>query len=337
MISIHNTFDRLKEIILGDVDMSMISLRDGDKQQKIRHVFEQTKADLDAFQRLLQSRGIEVHRPTPMPMTEIKTPYWSLPGTKIPLSPRDLYLVVGDTVVESAMCEPVRFFETFYYRDIMIEQFRRGARWLAMPMVRHNYTEEDWGEDGSMVPETDPIMDAPSVMKYGRDLFVNTVGAGNRLGLEWVERQFGDYRIHEISHPHISGHLDSQLNILRPGLMMTPYDVDMLPDYFRDWDMIKVSTAKDRALSDSQELIDNRVQDDDFANSNLVVNCLSLDPDTIVMFDHYKDQDKVLGELDDRNIRVLFTPMSYSHFFNQGVTCLTLDLHREGDGPLSYQ
>ena len=337
MISIHNTFDPLKEVILGDVDMSMIALRDEKKQRKIKHVFQQTKEDFDKFQSLLHSHGVKVHRPSPMPITEIKTPYWSLPGTKIPLSPRDLYLVLGDTVVESAMCEPVRFFETFYYRDIMIEQFRQGASWLAMPMVRHNYEDSDWGPDGTLVPNNDPIMDAPSVMKYGQDLFVNTVGAGNQLGLEWLRKHFTQYTIHEMNNPMISGHLDSQLNILRPGLIMTPYDVSLLPEYFRDWDVIHVDTAKDRSMSDSQQLVDSRVQDDDFVNSNLVVNCLSLDPDTVIMFDHYKDQDRILGELDDRDIRVLFTPMTYSHFFNQGVTCLTLDLHRQGPGMVRYQ
>ena len=40
--------------------------------------------------------------------------------------------------------------------------------------------EMDIGED---VPNQDPIMDAPSCLKYGKDVFVNTHGAGNKLGL----------------------------------------------------------------------------------------------------------------------------------------------------------
>lgn len=339
MISVYNTFDPLKEIVLGDVDMSMMDLRDGPKKEKIEYIFNQTKEDLKIFQALLESYGIKVHRPSTIPFSEIKTPYWSMPGTRIPLSPRDLYLVLGDTIIESAMCEPERFFETFYFRDIMIDKFNDGAKWLAMPMVRHNYDGTNWGGTDDQIPNLDPIMDAPSVMKYGRDLFVNTIGAGNQLGLRWLEKHFGDtYNIHEINNPMISGHMDTQINILRPGLIMTPYDPNLLPPYFKEWDFINVSVDKDRDMSDGQELIDSRIQDGDFANSNLVVNCLSVDQNTVVMFDHYKDQDKVIGELDNRGIRVLFTPMTNSHFFNQGVTCMTLELERHTpEGIIKYQ
>ena len=327
-MNVHNTFDLLKEIIVGDVDLSSIKMKDPRQQKRIEHIFQKTKEEMNNFQSVLEARGIVVHRPTLMPNLPIQTPYWSTPGTKIPLTPRDLYLVLGNTIIESAMCEQERFFETYYYRDIMLKQFQKGAKWMAMPIPRHNYKDYnmDVGED---VPNQDPIMDAPSCLKYGKDVFVNTHGAGNKLGLEWLQSMFGDtYDFHEINHRHIVGHLDSQITILRPGLLTSYHGREDLPSYFKNWDMIDINPENDKKLSASQTPVDSRIQDFDFANTVLAVNCLSIDTKTVVMWEHYERETAMIDQFKKHNIDIVFVPFTYSHFFNQGVTCLTLDLDR---------
>lgn len=338
MINSHNTFSPLKEIIIGDVDIGTIQLEDHRKQSRIEYIFQKTKDELTKFQYQLESKGIMVHRPSPMPNLEIKTPYWTTTGTKIPLTPRDLFLILGNTIVESAMCEKERFFEPFYYRDIILQQFRAGAKWMSMPIPRHDYKNFEMDMDDD-VPNQDPIMDAPSCLKYGKDVFVNTRGAGNRLGLEWLVSMFGDlYTFHEINNPKILGHLDSHFTILRPGLLLTHHDKNVLPDYFRNWDVINVVSKKDKSKSMSQTAIDTRIQDFDFGNTVLVVNCLSLDTDTVVMWEHYKSETDMLKQFEKHGIDIMFAPFTYSHFFNQGVTCLTLDLHRHTpEGLIKYQ
>ena len=328
MINSHNTFDPLKEIIIGDVDLNTIKLDDPRKQKRIEYIFQKTKDELDYFQSVLESRDIKVYRPSPIANTEIKTPFWSSPGTKIPLTPRDLFLVLGNTIVESAMCEQERFFEPFYYRDIIIEQFKKGAKWIAMPAPRHDYRsyEIDLSDD---IPNQDPIMDAPACLKYGKDVFVNTHGAGNRLGLEWLQSTFGDsYTFHEINRPEIVGHLDSQFTILRPGLLLTYHEREVLPQCFKDWEIINVNPTHDRSSTNAHTLIDSRIQDTDPENTVLVVNCLSIDRNTVVMWEHYNTETEMLKQFEKHGIEVLFVPFTYSHFFNQGVTCLTLDLNR---------
>ena len=327
-MNVHNTFDPLKEIIVGDVDLSSIKMQDPRQQKRIEHIFHKTKEEMNNFQLVLEARGIVVHRPTLMPNLPIQTPYWSTPGTKIPLTPRDLYLVLGNTIIESAMCEQERFFETYYYREIMLKQFQKGAKWMAMPIPRHNYKDYnmDVGED---VPNQDPIMDAPSCLKYGKDVFVNTHGAGNKLGLEWLQSMFGDtYDFHEINHRHIVGHLDSQITILRPGLLTSYHGREDLPSYFKNWDMIDINPENDKKLSASQTPVDSRIQDFDFANTVLAVNCLSIDTKTVVMWEHYERETAMIDQFKKHNIDIVFVPFTYSHFFNQGVTCLTLDLDR---------
>ncbi len=336
MINVHNTFDPLKELIIGDIDRGAIKLDDDRAQKRIEYIFDKTKDELCYFQEILEARSIKTHRPKAIPNRAISTPYWSMPGTKIPLTPRDLYLVLGNNIIESAMCEQERFFETFYFRDIMLEKFKKGAKWFSMPMPRHDYENYQLDDD---VPNQDPIMDAPSCMKYGKDVFVNTKGAGNRLGLEWLQRMFGDtYNFHEVRNEKMIGHLDSQLTILRPGLLLTFHDRNTLPSYFKDWDIITADDTTDRRISSEQTLIDSRIQDSDFANTVLCVNCLSIDRNTVVMWDHYKNNKNMIKQLEQKDIEIIFVPMTYSHFFNQGVTCLTLELNRETpEGLVAYQ
>lgn len=337
MINSHNTFSPLREIILGDVDPTVIQLEDTDKQSRIEYIFQKTNDELKKFQHLLESKGIVVHRPSKMPNLEIRTPYWTMPGTKIPLTPRDLFLILGNTIVESAMCEQERFFEPFYYRNIILQQFREGAKWISMPIPRHDYNDFKIGMDDD-VPNQDPIMDAPSCLKYGKDVFVNTRGAGNRLGLDWLVSMFGDiYTFHEINDPKILGHLDSHLTILRPGLLLTYHDKKTLPEYFKNWEVINVGSDNDKIKSMSQTAIDSRIQDFDFGNTVLVVNCLSIDTNTVVMWEHYKSETHMIKQFEKHGIEILFVPFTYSHFFNQGVTCLTLDLNRHTpEGLIKY-
>jgi len=338
MTYVHNTFDPLEEIIIGDLDLDAIKLEDPRKQKRIEYIFKKTKEELENFQDILEARNIKVHRPTSIPNVPIQTPYWSTHGTKIPLTPRDLYLVLGNTIIETAMCEQERFFETYYYRNIMLHKFQQGSKWMAMPVPRHNYKDYEI-EMLDDVPNQDPIMDAPSCLKYGKDVFVNTHGAGNRLGFEWMQSMFGDtYNFHEINQPHIIGHLDTQITLLRPGLLSTYHDRDSLPDYFKDWDIINLDPEKDKLISGSQDMIDSRIQDSDFENTVLVTNCLSIDRNTVVMWEHYKNEKKMIKEFEKNNIEIVFVPFTYSHFFNQGVTCLTLDLHRHTpEGLIKYQ
>ena len=242
------------------------------------------------------------------------------------MTPRDLFFVLGDTLIESAMCEQERFFETFYFRDIILGHFHKGAKWMSMPIPRHDYRLVP---DDDTVPNFDPIMDAPSCLQYGKDVFVNIRGAGNTLGHQWLESTFGDkYKFHLVDQDNIIGHLDSQMAILRPGLLYTYHNRDRLPAFFKDWDIINFDPTEDRKMSASQEIIDTRIQDSDFENTVLGINCLSLDRNTVVMWEHYKENKQITTQFEKHGIEIIFVPFTYSHFYNQGVTCLTLELER---------
>jgi len=47
--------------------------------------------------------------------------------------PRDGLLVVGNEIIETPMSTRSRLFEFYPYKTLLIDYFRRGARWTAAP------------------------------------------------------------------------------------------------------------------------------------------------------------------------------------------------------------
>ena len=85
----------------------------------------------------------------------------------------------------------------------------------------------------------------------------------------------------------------------------------------------------DRAKSQAQTFYDDKLQDDDFDNTVLGINILSVNTDTIMLDDHLRNNTYLQQQLERYRIEPIFVPMTYAHFFNQGLTCITLDTVRD--------
>tara|TARA_S200000501_G_C20856846_1_gene758071 strand:+ start:892 stop:1839 length:948 start_codon:yes stop_codon:yes gene_type:complete len=314
MINCKNTFGKLKEIILGDVDESVIQYCDNDEQERLKYIFHKTKTELNNFQKILEGFNVKVYRPNSLPNTTSNTPLFQSKGTHIPLCPRDIFFIIDNIVIENATYHKERFFETWYYRDIFLEQFKTDCKWLSMPMTTFNVDN--------------PFFDGASAIRYDKNIFVSSGSTYNSAGLTWMKRTLDNYNFHIIDNPKINGHLDAHFAILRPGLIWSRWGLDQLPEQFKDWDIIKVNEETDKSIRSKQKLIDLKVQDDDFHDTVLAVNTLSIDENTICLYDHYKHDTKLINALNKHKVEIVWVPFTYSHFFNQGLTCITLDLHR---------
>lgn len=337
MVNCYNSFDRLNEIIVGNIDESIIEFIDQNQRQRLEYIINITKEELDQFQQTLESRNIKVHRPVFHKNMKISTPNWSSHGLKIPFTPRDDFLILGNTIVETASWQKERFFQSFHYRDIFIDYFNRGANWISMPMPRHDRIDPD-PLDSNNIPNRDPMFDAANIIKFGKDIFISGGGADNQLGYNWICRHFGnDYRLHRFDQEKFAGHLDTHFAIIRPGLLLTYYPKDFLPEYFHNWDIIYLDPAADREISNQQILYDEKIQDDDFVNTVVSTNILSIDQNTIMLLDHLKNNKYLLNQLERFGVEPLFVKFTYSHFFNQGLTCITLDTVRDTNGCIDYK
>ena len=61
MIHCSNSFGRLREVILGDVDFNVIQYCDKAEQDRLTYIFTKTKNNLDQFQKQLEQNDVLVH------------------------------------------------------------------------------------------------------------------------------------------------------------------------------------------------------------------------------------------------------------------------------------
>ena len=147
---------------------------------------EQTE-DLEVFASNMREAGAIVKFVEPMNNKEtIKTPDWEVEQF-FPYCPRDLFITIGDKIIETPLAQRSRYFETLSYSRLMNEYFDNGANWISAPKPRllesaYNLNpNRDIGE--TMLNETEIIFDAANVMKLGTDILyqVRLMSRSDRL------------------------------------------------------------------------------------------------------------------------------------------------------------
>ena len=331
-INIHNRFSPLKEVLLGDVHFGALRSVEGRDKDKVEFVFKDTIEDLDVIQTAFEVFGVEVHRPTTDLNYDISmnTPEWSWEGLKIPLSPRDILLTAGDTIIETANVERNRLFERWAWKDVLLEYFDAGSKWISMPLPILSDKSYDLTDPDEYISPYEPLLDGANIIQYGMDIFIAQKITCNSRGINWIKDFFGEEFRYHIVGDHIKGHLDTHFNILRPGLIITYHPEENLPDYFKGWDVININPEFDAEISKKQTLINDNFQDDDFDNTVVAVNVLPLDENHIMTYDHMKDQKYFTDQLKKYNVEPVWVPFRHAHFFNQGIHCITVDMVREG-------
>jgi len=323
-IRIKNNYEQLHSCMLGDVDFSVLGSISKNKREKLKYILEQTQEDLNNYKTQLESYGVDVYRPKILDCSKpVVTPYYETIGHRIPLTPSDSFFINNNTIIETASWTPENVFIGMYWRDVTRQAFSNGANWLNMPPPLHAKNEIDPMDDE--IPNFDPIIDGPCMYLHDDIILLSEQGAANQLGTEWMRRQFKDQTLIELNPKIFKGHLDSHLNILRPGLIVTWHSPDDFPEYFKNWEFIKVEP-----LHPKSEFIDSKIQDDDYSNTVLLCNSLSVNQDTILVETTAKyNNNTFLKELEKHKMNIEFVKFEWEHFFGNGLTCITLPLHRE--------
>lgn len=286
----------------------------------------EAQRELDDFAVFLIGEGINVRRPDDVDHSAgFNTPDWFSPAGLYAAMPRDLLLVVGETIIEAPMAWRSRYFEVNAFRSILMDYFLRGARWLSAPRPR--LTDELYRglRRGNATPadEIEPTFDAADFVRCGRDLFVQRSKVTNASGIEWVRRAIGPaYSVHELKFddPHAM-HIDATFLPLAPGkVLVNPARVRDLPPLLTSWEMIVAPppVRRRRSLYMSSRWIS--------------MNVLMLDEKRVVV-----------DAAEEPLIAVLrlagFTPIPRSlkavNAFGGSFHCVTLDVRRR-DASASY-
>ncbi|MER5638984.1 inosamine-phosphate amidinotransferase 1 [Kitasatospora sp. NPDC002227] len=293
-------------------------------------VIEETEEDLAALAETLTGLGVTVHRPEPVDhAAEFATPLWQAEGGFHSYCPRDLTLVVGETVIEVASPMRARYFEVFGLRGLFQRYLEQGARWVCAPRPR--LTDELFEYDAEGLPllgESEPVFDAANVLRLGRDVFYQVSRSGNELGLRWLESTLGllgGVRLHPLREVYGYTHIDSTIALLRPGLALLNPDrisPDRVPEPLRGWDILWCPPAEAPATRPAHTL----------SESWISMNLLMVTPELAVV---EAGQLGLVKQLEHAGITVLPHRLRHSRALGGGFHCVTLDIRRDG-GPEDY-
>jgi glycine amidinotransferase len=290
------------------------------------------QTELDGFVSLLQAEGVRVRRPEPIDQRRrVRTRLWSSKGFCL-ACPRDLYLIVGDEIIETPTCWRSRQFEGDAYRKLFKEYFTDGARWTAAPrpQLPDELFDASYRVPGPNEPiryitnEFEPVFDAADFARCGRDLFVTRGNVTNQAGIRWLRRHLGDrgLRIHELeSRSSRPMHIDTTLVPLAPGkVLVNPdfIDVDRLPSILKRWDVL---------IAPRPDPVDDVMAKFSMCSPWTSMNVLMLDHRRVVV---EASQRTLHRALKDWGFEPLPLPFVAYGPFGGAFHCATLDTRRRG-------
>jgi glycine amidinotransferase/scyllo-inosamine-4-phosphate amidinotransferase 1 len=337
LVSIHNEWDRLEEVIVGRVDNARIPIADislhaieyehhalaelipsGPFPKK---VIEETFEDLEILCDQLKKLGIVVRRPNIFDHNMVvQTPYWSTNGF-YNYCPRDVFVTVGNTIIEAPMTLRSRQFESLSYKDHLVEYMKSGASWVSAPKpVLEDKSYDVTAPAGNRLLDLEPIFDAANTLRIGKDILYLVSDSGNALGCKWLQNFLGkSYTVHPMKNLYAKTHIDSTIMVLRPGLvLLNPSRVDKnnCPLIFKKWDKIWCPN-----------MIDVGYTTEPYSSEWIGMNLLMIDLDIAIV---EKVQKPLINALEKHKINVIPLSLRHSRTLGGGFHCVTLDIRRKG-------
>ena len=338
-----NEWDPLEEVIVGNpynaeyfthdkstqlVEFPKRSIESLPRGVFPRKVVEETEEDLCAFIETLQKQGITVRRPSAWEhQAKFSTIHWEAHGYNN-YCPRDIMAVIGDHIIESPNVVRSRLFETFSYRDILIDYLKSGAKWYSAPkpMLKDSMFEVD--RAGKPVPlDDEPVFDAANILRLGYDLLYLVSASGNELGGQWLQTILGNkFRVHLLKDLYYGSHIDTTFVALRPGLVLcNPERIndETMPEILKQWDTIyspPMVTAKNEYGAEYSK--------NSIGGPWINMNMLSISPNLAVVD---KDQLPLINLLEKKKIDVIPLKLRHAAFLAGGFHCVTLDVRRRGE------
>lgn len=351
-VNSYNEWDLLEEVIVGVVDNAMfpswdtinkVTVPPGEWESVTTQlvgkkgnpypevVIKAAQRVLEEFVHILEAEGVTVRRPDIVDYARsFETPDWQVNSGFCAANPRDVFLVIGNEIIESPMADRSRYFEAWAYRSLLKEYFKAGAKWTAAPKPQlldaqydpHYKVPGDDEERRFVISEFEPTFDAADFVRCGRDIFAQKSHVTNDLGIAWLQRHLGDeYRIHVLeSRDPQAIHIDTTFMPLAPGkVLVNPkyLDPEKLPDVLKTWDIL---IAPQPTYTPSNLL--------GMLSSWISVNVLMLDEERVIV---EKSQEPLIKALKDWGFKPI--PCSFKHFypFAGAFHCATLDVRRRGE------
>lgn len=332
-----NDWDTLKEIIVGtaefatipDPNISVLKCQFPEYEESYvkelygaypQQIIDEQTHDLQILSDTLVGLGVKVHRPdTKWAEADYTSPTWRGKNWHY-YSPRDLHLVVGNTIIECPSPLWNRQFEAWGYRDIMMDLWKRGYKWIKAPvplLEEHNYREDVNGVPSLNNHEI--LFEAANCVRINEDIIYQISNTGNWLGAEWLQSVLPDHHIHAYDSIYSYAHLDSTILPLREGLVL--YNASRVteenePEIFKSWDKIWIESC----------VSTDRLYDLPWGASEWIgMNMLSVNPNLAIVD---RKQQEVHQKLNAHGIETIPLELRHDRLLAGGFHCVTLDLQR---------
>jgi N-dimethylarginine dimethylaminohydrolase len=335
-----NEWDPLEEVIVGNPlkarfptadlstrlaefpDRSLENIPQGPFPQQI---IEETEEDLNAFVAVLEAQGVTVKRPETWPHGDrFSTIHWESEGY-YNYCPRDVMLVIADSIIETPNVIRSRHQETFSYRPLLMDYLKSGAKWYSAPKPMLLDSLFDVDLDKPTPRNDEPAFDAANILRLGRDLIYLVSATGNELGGQWLQTMLGeDFRIHFLKDVYYGSHIDSTFVALRPGLILcSPARVnhDTLPAVLKQWEVLYSPPMENTDHFDADYLSKS------IGSEWIDMNLFSINPNLVVVD---RDQTALIKLLEKHGLDVIPMKLRHSKMLGGGYHCVTLDTRRKG-------
>lgn len=349
-----NEYDPLEAVVVGSVegaiypDYGPVAAAVGDPAWLTAYrgayveedLIDAATEQLDGLVDLLRAEGITVERPDPMPHNAaFASPWFQCRGGWNAANPRDLFLVVGDRVIECATPQRYRHFESLAYRRLVERWSRAGARCFSAPRPSLREPLYDWsfvaeprvGAHGAAplnddaprryaTTEVEAVWEAADFTRCDDVVFAQRSHVTNRAGIDWVRRMIADVaQVIELPTrcpaPH---HIDTTFVPLRPRTALVhPQWFGAMPDALDGWTLIEAPAPQYAEGSPMASPL--------FTSQWLSMNVLSLDHDRVIVD---ASQTELMARLSAQGFTPVPLPFDAVGAFGGSFHCATLDLRR---------
>jgi N-dimethylarginine dimethylaminohydrolase len=316
-----NEWDKLKKVIVGvadyarvpEVDLSVRTINYADRKdvsdvpvgQYPQQVIDEANEDLEVFVNFLLGEGVEVLRSQRTP-----TDYYNF-------CPRDVVFTHKDITIATPM--PLRC-----RKDAWKPLISHLGNTLVVPCKHQDklYDESCIGDKDTLaLTEVTPAFDAANILRANDDVLYLVSNSGNVAGANFLQGVLGDRaKVHLLQGVYSYMHIDTTIAFLREGLMLLNperiKDVNVLPEPFRNWDVIWCPEPVDIGYFPGYN----------HASEWVNMNLFSVNPNLVVL---EKNQEPTRKELKKHGIECVMLPMRHGRTLSGIFHCVTLDLERE--------
>ena len=318
IINSSNSWSSLKEVWLGDIypadwyDHLPTQVRDA-----FRTITEITKEDLDIIQTTIESFGVHVRRPTYDNIDSFIDTY-TRQLIKPQITPRDQFVTLGNKLIAHK-------WHTKAWESVL-EEYKLDT-------------------ECSVILTNNRHLNGANVVRMNKDLIID-----NPSGIEIPKMNddfLSDYNVTIVNN---GGHLDGCFAILKPGLLIASNYFPSYDETFPGWTKIDLSnpefrkhTKRKKGFGQSGKWwlphvninnnksfgkhIEQYALDwvGEYTETYFELNCLVIDEQNVIMLGSNRSLELHLAKHD---IQVHWVPFRTRSFWDGGMHCLTVDIHR---------